>query len=305
MIAGMISGLGNVVLNTLFLFVFKLGILGIALATTMARGGSLAYALYRARALEAARRGSWSEETAPAPSSAFDGVLERPYWAILSLGVPSALTFVLMGTENLLVNAVLAHFKAATASLAAYAIYHRATLLSMMPIVAVGVAVLPFMARHLGEGNLAEVRRGLRQAFTLALLYVVCLAAPICLLGGGSLAAFLTKTEESRTLTAFAIRYAVPLCALASFPFLLCRPAFEGVQRGTPALIMAGIRYLLFSIPLALLGATLAGHRGLDPFYGLIAGLLTGTAIVSVVFSLWLVRMLGALEPPDLQTDKP
>ena len=103
------------------------------------------------------------------------------------------------------------------------------------------------------------------------------------------------EKEATETLASFAVRFAVPIGVLVSFPFLLCRPAFEAVQRGAPALIMASIRYLIFSVPLALLGATLAERWGYEPFYGLAVGLLAGTAVVSVAFSAWLLNMLRGL----------
>jgi Na+-driven multidrug efflux pump len=302
MIAGLISGLSNVVLNTLFMFVFDLGIFGIALATALARAGSLAYALHRAGKLEAARRAAWAEmppkQPRKMPGVNAAGEYTRPYAAMLTLAVPSALTFVLMGTENGLVNWVLSSFADPTAAIAAYAIYHRAVLLAIMPTVAVGVAVLPFMARHLGEGNLAEVTRGLRQAYLFGFLFAALGVFPTCWFAAEPLAHFLSKSEATRSLAAFAIRYAVPLGALVAIPFLVCRPAFEAVQRGGPGLSMAVLRYLFLSVPLALLGAHLCEGSGRDPFYGLIFGLLIGTAVVSVVFTLWLVRMVGGLQEP-------
>jgi Na+-driven multidrug efflux pump len=303
MVAGLISGFGNLALNTLFLFVFNMGILGIALATGLARAGSLAYSLWRAHKLETARKSAWAE-TPPStpdgvgPGMTSAGTLSRPFAAILALGVPSALTFVLMGTENLLINGVLAGFDHATAAIAAYAIYHRAVLLAMMPVVAVGVAVLPFTARHLGEGNLPEVKRGLKQAYVFAALYVLLVATPVFVVSGPAIAGFLGKAAETKSLVAFALRYAVPVGAFVAIPFLICRPAFEAVQRGAPGLIMATVRYLVLSVPLALVGARLCASTGRDPFFGLIAGLLAGTSVVSVLFTAWLIRMVRGLEKP-------
>ena len=77
---------------------------------------------------------------------------------------------------------------------------------------------------------------------------------------------------------------------------MLCRPAFEAVQRGTPGLIMAAVRYVVLSIPLGYTGAKVAEAYGHEPFHGLVVGLLSGTVCVSVVFVLWLYRMLGQLE---------
>ena len=68
--AGIWSNVINVVLNTIFTFVFHWGIFGIALSTVVGRFGGLVYAQRRARAHEAAReaRGAdLSPATDPAP----------------------------------------------------------------------------------------------------------------------------------------------------------------------------------------------------------------------------------------------
>lgn len=313
MIAGLITGLLNLTLNTVFVLGFDWGLVGIAVATGLARVGSLAYALWRARALEAARRAEWAADGAEPkpvgrrPGFTTDGLYSRPYSALLALGVPSALTFVFMSAEGFVVNFLLARSPDSTAAIAAYGIYHRSVLLLLMPVVATGVAVLPFVARLLGEGRLPEVRRSLLGAFRLAFVYVVFVVTPLCALLGPPVAAFLGKEPATEDLARFALRFATPLGALASIPFLLCRPAFEAVQRGGPGLVMAAVRYVGASIPLALLGMTLAPRfqpgpfpaeaAGAHPFVGMLFGLVIGSAVVSVAFLVWMLRMLRGLDP--------
>ncbi len=303
MIAGLISGFTNLGLNTLFVFGFGFGLLGIALATGLSRVASLAYSLWRMRALEAERRARWAADPQPPaaprgrrPGLTREGLYSRPLSALLALGIPSALTYVLMGTEQFLVNAVLLQFEDATASVAAYAVYHRAVLIVLMPIIAVGVAVLPFVARLVGEGHHQAIRAQLYRAFGLSAAYVVLVATPLCFLLAEPLARWLGNAETTQTLAGFAVRYGTPLGALVAMPFILCRPAFEALQRGGPGLLMAIVRYLLLAGPLAWAGARMAREHGFDPFYGLIAGLLGGTAVTSVAFLVWLIDALKDLD---------
>ena len=304
MIAGLISGVMNLVLNTLFVFGFGWGIFGIGLATGLARLGSLLYALWRARLLEAQRREDWKTADPPRkrygkrPGYTDAGLLNRPYAALFALGVPSALTYVLMSTEGALVNGVLASFGDAKEAIAAYAIYHRSVMLALMPVIATGVAVLPFVARVVGEGRHGEVREQLGGAFKLALAYVVLIAAPLCYFGSAPLARLLAEGETTQRLAGFAVRYGTPLGALCSVPFILCRPAFEALQRGAPGLVMAFARYVLLAAPLALLGAFAARRLGHEPFFGLIAGLVIGSGLTSIAFMAWLARTLHELSQP-------
>ncbi|MGE0712654.1 MAG: MATE family efflux transporter [Planctomycetota bacterium] len=306
MMAGLISGGLNVVLNTVFVYGVGWGIFGIGLATGLARLGSLVYALRRARTLEEARRAEWAAAPPPParkrrqrPGYTVDGLLNRPLAQLLALGVPSALTYVLMATEGLLVNGVLTFLGDPTAALAAYAVYHRAQLLALMPVVATGVAVLPFVARHVGERRFDQVRSELRAAFLVHLGYVLLVVTPACFLLAPVLAGGLAESPTTRELAGFAIRFGAPLAALCGLPFILCRPAFEALQRGAPGLAMAFVRYALLSGPLALAGAWAARRAGAEPFHGLIAGLVTGSGIVSLIFTLWLARTLRALGAPQ------
>jgi Na+-driven multidrug efflux pump len=304
MLAGLASGLTNLGLNALFVLGFGWGIWGIALATGLGRVGGFLLATWRVRHLEAARKQAWAASGSgprAATRAATDpltpeGLYARPHHALLALAVPSSLTFILMAMESGFVNFVLNQFQDSESALAAFAIYRRAVMLLMMPVVAIGVAVLPFAAKLVGEGRVGDVRRGMRQAHLFALGYALLAVFPVCAAAGPAIAGWLGNQPETVELAGFAIRWAVPFGVLVASPFLLCRPAFEAVQRGTPGLVMAVLRYVVLSIPLGLSGAWLAVQWGHEPFHGLVAGLISGTVVVSAIFVTWLFRMLGQLE---------
>jgi hypothetical protein len=80
----------------------------------------------------------------------------------------------------------------------------------------------------------------------------------------------------------------VPLACFSGALFLLCRPVFEAMNRWRPGLAMAGLRYLLLTVPLAWAGIVIADRLGYEPLYGLIVGLLATAALSSTAFTLWL-----------------
>jgi Na+-driven multidrug efflux pump len=284
--AGIWSNLINVGLNTLFLFVFHWGIFGIAFSTVLGRFGGLVYALRKAAAHEAARKASGldsSPELDPAPLR-----------SIMALAVPGALSYGLMALESFLVNWLLATQPDSTASIAAYGIYYRVLLLAVMPIIATSVAVLPFVARRYGEGDIVAIRRGLRQAGLAAVAYCLLVVIPALLTFGPALARLLAEAESTAAMTRVALALC-PLSCLASIPFFLCRPAFEGLGRGRPGLAVAVLRYLVLTAPCALAGMTVARGLGQPAFYGLLAGLIVATAAASLVFQAWLGRTLRDL----------
>ena len=288
MYAGIISEVIGVVLNVLFMFVLHLGIFGIALSDVIGKLGGLAYAMRVSRRLEAARR---LADTGP-ERSARD---PAPYRAILALAVPTSLTFALMAFESGIVNAVLGSFPDAKEAIAAYSIYFRVSMFSIQPILAIGVAMLPFVARLFGAGDLAAVRRGLREAGSAAAVYAIFVVGAAMLTAGPWLAGRLAESPVTARYAAFALRL-VPLACLAGTPFILCRPVFEGLRRGMPGLVMAIVRYLVLTAPAAWLAIRIARDVGEPPIFGLLPALVGVALACSVIFALWTRGTLAGLE---------
>lgn len=285
--AGIWSNITNLVLNTVFLFVFHWGIFGIALSTIIGRIAGLAYALHRASVHERRRIAE-----AQADDSAVD---PHPYRAILSLAVPASLTFTLMAAETALINALIATMENATAAIAAYSIYYRVVMFSINPIIAASVALLPFSARRMGERDVAGLRRGLKEVGVVSIIYTLGLVGPAVFFAAPTLAHWLAETPLSAEYATFALRL-VPIATLATSGFLLARPVFEGMGRGRPGLVMASIRYLVITLPTAWAGVRLATAMGEPQLYGLILGLLVVGSISSAAFLLWLHLALRAKE---------
>jgi MATE family, multidrug efflux pump len=285
--AGIWSNLINVGLNTLFLFVFHWGVFGIALSTVLGRFGGLVYALRKAARHEAARQAS-GLDTDPSLDP-------HPLRSFLSLALPSTMTYGLMAVETGLVNWLLARQVNATESIAAYGIYSRVLQFAAMPMIAAAVAVLPFVARRFGEGNVRAIRDGMRQILLVAVVYCIGLVTPAMLIGGPWLARALAESPLTAELATVALALC-PLACLAMVPFTLCRPAFEGLQRGRPGLTMAVLRYAILTIPFAFAGMNLAHVLGRPPLYGLLAGLICASGLASAVFIIWMRGFLGRLE---------
>jgi Na+-driven multidrug efflux pump len=286
--AGIWSNLINVTLNTLFLFVFGWGIFGIAFSTVLGRIGGLAYAIVRARWHER-RRLEAVRDTEP-------GLDPAPYRTLLALAVPSSLTFVLMAGETALVNALLAGATYSTEAIAAYSIYYRITMFALNPVIACGVALLPYTARRLGEGDVAGARRGLRETGIASTVYSILIVAPVVLLSSPWLADWLAETPVTRDYTAISLLF-VPLSCLFMAPFLLCRPVFEAMDRGTPGLVVAVLRFVVLTGPVAWLGMRAAEAMGYPGLYGMVVGLLLVSAVTSGVFYLWVRAVLTAMAP--------
>jgi Na+-driven multidrug efflux pump len=282
--AGIASNFLNVGLNTLFLFVFHWGVFGIALSTVLGRIGGLVYAQVKARAHERRRLASFRAETRELDPA--------PYRAILSLAIPSSLTFALMASETAIINSLLAAAEKATEAIAAYSIFHRVALFALNPIIAASVALLPYAARRFGESDLGGIRRALRHTYVASLAYALLVAVPAIALAAEPVARWLTESDLT-TRYATALLWLVPAACLLGAPFLLCRPIFEGMQRGRPGLVMALVRYLVLTPPTAWLGMRLALYAGFPALYGLVSATLVVAAVTSAAFHFWLRSTLA------------
>jgi Na+-driven multidrug efflux pump len=282
--AGIWSNVINVVLNTVFTFLFHWGIFGIALSTVIGRFGGLAYALRKAARHEAERKARALPEV--------PGWDRRPYRALFVLAIPSALSYVLMASETGIVNWLLKGTEHGKEALAAYAIYYRVFQFVVMPAIAASVAMLPFAARHIGEKDLPAVRRGLRHAHVAAAIYAA-FAAPVMFLIAPPLARHLSESPVTLAYLIPALRVA-PVAALLATPYFLCRPVFEGMGRGRPGLMMSVLRYALLAAPAAAAGIALAPQLHVSQVFGLVVGLMAATAISSLVFIAWTRHALRA-----------
>ncbi len=283
--AGIWSNVVNVVLNTIFVFVFHWGMFGIAFSTILGRIAGLVYALAKARRHEDARRAAGVPER--------PGTDPAPYRTILSLAVPSSLTFVLMSGETAIVNALLAALPNPTEAIAAFSIFYRVALFFYNPIIALAVALLPYMARRFGEGDLEGVRRGLRDSWVASIVYSLGFVGPVMLLISSPLADLLAEAPLTAEYATFTLRL-VPLVCLLGAPFLICRPVFEALGRGRPGLAISILRYVFLTGPLCWLGVRAAEAVGQPGLYGLAIALLAIAAITAVVFMAWLRAAMPA-----------
>jgi Na+-driven multidrug efflux pump len=167
-----------------------------------------------------------------------------------------------------------------------------------------GVAMLPFVARLVGAGDVQAVRRGLRQAIAVAAAYALFAVGAAALTAGPSIAAHLAESPLTARYAAFALRL-IPLACLAGTPFILCRPVFEGLRRGLPGLLMAVVRYVVLTGPAAWLGIRAARALGEPPIFGLMPALVLVALASSAIFALWARAALRAAAAKAAAVERP
>ena len=281
--AGLYSTLLNFALNTIFVFVFHWGILGIALATVFARLGGLAYALRRARAHETERI-ALAQDNHP-------GVFTRPMHAILTLAIPGGLSFALLAVEGMAINAMLAAKADSAAILAAWSIVDRAGRFLTMPVVGIGVALLPLSARLWGARDMHGVRSELRSGLLISVGYSLLFALPLTLWLGPYVAHGLTDAPDAQDAARLGLAW-ISLAVLVGGPMFLLRSTFEGMQQPKPGLVVSSLRSIVFVLPLALLGMHLAPRFDLAEIEGLVLGMSLATGLSTLLLLFWMRMFL-------------
>jgi len=275
--AGIASSILNVVLNAVFVYVFGWGIFGIALATVIGRLGGLAYALRIAARHERRRAEARGEDPA---------LFARPVHTLLAMAIPSGLSFALMALEGFAVNAFLKEQPESTSNLAAFALIDRAGRTLSMPIIALGVAMLPLAARLWGSGDVDGIRRELRTCLRITAIYGLLIVVPLTLLASPAFARALLD-QGSVDSARLALRW-LPIGVIVGSPMFLLRTTFEGMQRPLPGLAGSAARALLLSVPLGYAGLLLAPHAGLVPLEGLVIGMSVGSGLASLGMAIWI-----------------
>jgi MATE family, multidrug efflux pump len=292
MVAGLVSTVANVSLNTLFVFGFGMGILGIALATVLSRFASLTYALIRARSLERARLRPSTDDTprAPEPRPTYR---RGPVPGIVILALPGMVAYLLSAVEGGVVNGVLTGLPKSTIAIASFGVYARLLGLALMPAIGASIAVLPFVSRRRAEGRSAELGRELRETFLLCLSLAIVITLPIATFLNETLATLILPEElkgSQETIQAtMEILRLLPLAALGALPFALLRPVFEAVHQARTGLLISMLRFFVFALPLIFVGVQFAPDLGISSLTGLVLGLLLASILASVA-TLYYVR---------------
>lgn len=212
----------------------------------------------------------------------------REIWARhLRITGPAALANMITPVATAVLTAALASY--GTHAVAAYGVVSRVESLIMIVVLGMSMSLPPFISQNFGAGLHERVREGLRLSlrfvlvWQLALYLLVALAAPW-------IATLFSADAEVRAIITAVLRI-LP----ASYAFqgmtVLTASSFNALHAPRNALLTSLLRFLVFYVPLALLGSQLAGVPGL------FAGAALGNLLAGLMTSRWILRYVGELQP--------
>ncbi|WP_269801414.1 MATE family efflux transporter [Oceanimonas marisflavi] len=261
----LVAGLVNGVLDPLLIFGLgpfpALGIRGAAMASACSWLMAMVVALYLLQHRERLLSG---RRPALAP-------LLQHWRQLLQVAIPASFTSVLNPVATALLMLLLADF--GTETVAAFGAASRIEALVLIVMMALSSVLAPFISQNTGAGLHQRSRHGLLLAMRFALLFQLGVFIVLWWLAPWLAGLFTDSTEVSELLQLY-LRL-VPLSYGLQGCFMLLGAALNGLRVSVISLLLNGVRLFGLLLPLAWLGARLAGAEGI--FTGiLLANLLTG-----------------------------
>ena len=266
------SALLNAMLDPLFIFgagpVPAMGVRGAAIASVIARSGTLVIAL-----LILVRRERLVSFALPRPAE-----LMRHWGEVLHVGAPAAATN-LLGPVSL---AVLTRIVAAhgVAAIAGFGAGSRVQMFMMVIPIAWASALTPFVGQNWGARLIPRVREALRLSRYFAILSGLLGYGLISFFAPSLAALFTDRPETAASMLAY-LRLGI-----VGFPFtvmlIVAVSAFNALRRPLRSAALNLMRLFLFLLPLAWLGSRLYGAPGI------FVSVSISNALAGLVALLWL-----------------
>lgn len=209
----------NIVLDLLFVLVFRWGIGGAAVATLIAQVVSSVYCLWNIRKI--------SFLNLAREHFALDRALSR---RLMGLGSPVAFQNAIIAVGGMIVQMVVNGFGVTfiggfTATNKLYGVLEVAA-------ISYGYAVLTYTGQNLGAGKIGRIRSGMKAALVVALVTSAAIGTVMILFGKGILGLFLSGTpEEVAAAMDVAYQYltTMSLCLPVLYVLHVTRSAIQGM----------------------------------------------------------------------------
>lgn len=193
--------------------------------------------------------------------------LVRPRWKemtaswrqIFAVGLPASANNIVLPLALGMLTRLVA--EQGTESVAAYGVGGRVDSLALLGLGAMATAVSPFVGQNYGAGNYHRVREALWFCIKLSLIYGAIAAALLILLARPLAQVFSDQPLVVERIIQYL--YAVPLSYGPFCVSVLVGAIFNALNQPLKTSFLIGFRLFCLTVPLALLGAALAGAQGI------------------------------------------
>ena len=278
MVSMIIGTLGNIILDPIFIFTFDLGIKGAAIATGVAQLISVIYIISVFLRGKTLVQVEWK----------IDNISRISIRKIANIGLPQALSQIIMSISFLIFNRIVVEID--PLALTAFSLCGRFDMAVLMPIFAIGAALVTMVGQNAGRGNFTRIRSIWKTSLLTATVIVVIIAS-IMIIFAHDIYSFFSDIDA-------VINYAVLQTRIIEYSFvfavlgILGRSLFQGIGYPIPALIISLLRLVIVSVP-AVIVYVYIFNLGM---YGVWFGLITGNGVGALISFLWGTRTIFLLE---------
>jgi putative MATE family efflux protein len=177
----------------------------------------------------------------------------------LRIGAPAALTNLLTPISMGIVTRLTAQFgQTAVAALGAGT---RIVPLSMIPVHALAVAIMPFAGQNWGAKCFQRIQDGRRQGYMFTVWWGLLCAAVFLIFGDRIASMFTDDIDVAQQIAVFL--YVIPLGFIVQGVFMVSTATLNAINQPMASASLVAIRMLVFFVPLAYAGASVGQLPGL------------------------------------------
>lgn len=158
----MIAAVSNIFLDLLFVVVFKMGIVGVAIATDISQLLSCIFILRFLVKSEDIYQVKLKD------IRCYDNLLGK----ILKIGLPTGVQNIVISLSNVIVQSSVNSFGAV--AMAGFAAYIKVDGFNILPVLSFSMAATTFVGQNVGAGRLDRVRKGMYVSVAMGIIYTVC-----------------------------------------------------------------------------------------------------------------------------------
>lgn len=224
-----IASFTNIILDLLFIKIFKLGVMGAAIATDISQAISCILAIGYLLKVKSdyklyIKDLKINKETAV---------------KIIKIGLPTAIQNMVISFSNVLVQSSVNAYGAT--AMAGYAAYLKIDGFNILPVLSISMAVTTFTGQNVGANRLDRVKKGMYSSLIMVLVYTVFIGAVLLIFSHQVLGLF-TRSAQVIMYGQLAMKYFCPYYFLLGILNVFAGTV-RGAGKGIPPMII-----LLFSM---------------------------------------------------------
>ncbi len=224
-----VASITNIILDLLLIGVFKLGVMGAAIATDISQALSCILAVgYLLRVKSDYKL--YIKDLKINKDIAIK---------IIKIGLPTAIQNMVISFSNVLVQSSVNAYGAT--AMAGYAAYLKIDGFNILPVLSISMATTTFTGQNVGANKLERVKKGMYTALIIGVIYTVFIGA-VLLLTSHAVLGFFTPDENVIKYGQIAMKYFCPFYFLLGILNILAGTV-RGAGKGVPPMLI-----LLFSM---------------------------------------------------------